>query len=87
MLLSHRRSDVEVIADMLRIRGSKTAIMYGANLSYTQIQKYLGLLTERKFIESVDKEKGRRHYRPTQRGRELLDLIEQLEELITPSLA
>ena len=35
MLQGDRRSKLQVAADMLRIRGSKTAIMYGANLSYS----------------------------------------------------
>lgn len=86
MLNGDRRSNLEVVADMLRIKGSKTAIMYGANLSYSQTQKYLHLLAERQFIELVVEGNGRPLYRPTQRGRKFLELIGDLEELITQTV-
>ena len=47
--VGRRRSNIEIIADMLRVGESgagKTEIMYSANMSYTQIQKYLDYLVE-----------------------------------------
>ena len=81
-MFNRKRSDLEVVADILRIKGSKTAIMYGANLSYAQTQKYLGILTEREFLESVVVRSGRREYHPTEKAQELLRMIETIEELV-----
>ena len=51
--LTHRRSDIEVIADILRLgEARKTEIMYSVNMSYSQLQKYLNLLLQ---LELVDK--------------------------------
>lgn len=82
MLQADRRSDVEVVADILRIKGSKTAIMYGANLSYAQTQRYLGQLADMGLIESADGRKGRQQFSPTQRGQKFLEIIDKLEELM-----
>ena len=82
MLHMDRRSDLEVVANMLRVSGSKTAIMYGANLSYAQTQKYLRLLAELALIESNDGTNGRPKYRPTAKGQKFLEVIGKLEELL-----
>ena len=82
MLHSDRRSDIEVVAKMLRVGGLKTAIMYGANLSYAQTQKYLHLLADLGLIHSVDGTNGRRLYRPTAKGEKFLEVIGKLEELL-----
>ena len=51
--LAHRRSDIEIIADILRLgEARKTEIMYSVNMSYSQLQKYLNLLLQ---LELVDK--------------------------------
>ena len=85
-MFNHKRSDVEVAADMLRITGSQTAIMYGANLSYAQTQKYLRQLSEMALIESVAQRNGRPLYGPTGKGQEFLELIDRMEVLLgTPS--
>ena len=80
-MFNHKRSDVEVAADMLRVKGSQTAIMYGANLSYTQTQKYLHQLSEMKLIERVELRNGRPLYGPTGKGLEFLELVDQMEVL------
>ena len=82
MLHMDRRSDMEVVANMLRVSGSKTAIMYGANLSYAQTQKYLRLLDDLGLIQSVDGTNGRPLYRPTVKGEKFLEVIANLEELL-----
>jgi len=81
MLQGDRRSDLQLAADMLRSRGSKTAIMYGANINYSQTQKYLSQLVDIGLIEAVDRRNGRQQYGPTQRGHNFLALFERLEEL------
>ena len=77
-----KRSDLEVVRDILRITGSKTTIMYGANLSYLQTQKYLRMLTDCNCLQPVDVGSGRYEYRPTERATELLRLIDSVEELV-----
>ncbi len=47
------RSQVDIIADILQVavRGiKKTHIMYGCNLSFGQLQTYLGLLLDRELL-------------------------------------
>lgn len=82
MLFGERRSTLNVAADILRINGSKTAIMYGGNLSYTQTKRYLRALTEQGLLESVDTSKGRHEYRSTDKGRKFLELVDTLEDLV-----
>lgn len=82
-MLNQKRSYLEVAADILRIRGSQTAIMYGANLSYAQTRKYLRELADRALIEPVvGGRNGRRLYGPTPKGREFIELVERLEVLL-----
>ncbi len=82
MLFSDRRSSLDVAADILRINGSKTAIMYGGNLSYAQTQKYLRILTEQGFIELDDRGVRNRKYHSTEKGRKYLELIDLLQNLV-----
>lgn len=87
MLSYSRRSHIEVIADILRIRGSKTAIMYGANLSYAQTQKYVNLLIKQGLLHVATGNNGRRYYEPTPRGSHLLDMVNNLETFVTQASA
>ena len=82
-LFNQKRSNLEVAADILRIKGSKTAILYGANLSYTQARKYIQQLGELSLIESVQTGKDRPQYRSTQKGQEFLGLVESLQALVS----
>ena len=82
MMFSSKRSELDVTADILRIGGSKTAIMYGANLSYSQTQKYLGVLIQSGLLERIEAARGRKGYRTTQKGQKFLDMFEDLEELV-----
>ena len=82
MLFSDRRSTLDVAADILRINGSKTAIMYGGNLSYAQTQKYLRILTEQGFLELDDRGVRNRKYHSTEKGRKFLELIDSLQNLV-----
>ncbi len=82
MLFSDRRSSLDVAADILRINGSKTAIMYGGNLSYTQTQKYLKALMEQGFLERIDKGERRQEYRSTEKGQRFLELVDTISDLM-----
>ncbi len=86
--MNNRRSNIDIIADILRLgEASKTQVMYGVSMSYTQLQKYLDYLVEGGFL---DKEKHRANggfYRITGRGRELLQAIEEIGDILTLSEA
>ena len=50
--MGRRRSNIEIIGEMLRLGengAGKTELMYGVNMSYTQIQKYLSFLINHGF--------------------------------------
>ena len=75
--MNGRRSDIEIIGEILRLgRAGKTEIMYKAELSYFQLEKYLDFLTERGLLERVNHHKRKTYYQPTSKGRELLGHID-----------
>jgi len=77
MKLDRRRSSIEIIADMLRLgEAGKTEIMYSVNMSYFQLQKYLGFLLERGLIDKVRLGNPSVTYRVTGKGLELLRSID-----------
>ena len=85
--VSRRRSNIEIIADMLRVGengAGKTEIMYSANMSYSQIQKYLRYLVSHGFIGEVKLDNPIVTYRVTDSGLELLRTIDSLIEMLGP---
>ena len=85
MRVNRRRSDIEIIANMLEIGENgvgKTQIMYGANMSYSQIQKYLGYLISQGFIDQVKIGNPSVTYQVTDRGLKLLRLIGSVKEML-----
>ena len=82
-MLSSRRSSMEVIADMLRLgEAGKTEIMYSANMSYAQLQKYLKFLLELKLIDKVTVGNPMVTYRITKKGLRLLRSIDNILEIL-----
>jgi len=85
MRVNRRRSDVEIIADMLKVGengAGKTEIMYGANMSYAQIQKYLGYLMAQGFINKMKMGNPSVTYQVTDSGLKLLELISSIKEML-----
>jgi len=83
--MNQRRSNIEIIADMLRVGengAGKTEIMYSANMSYTQIQKYLGFLLSHGFINKVEVGNPVVTYQVTEKGGELLRNITTIVEIL-----
>jgi predicted transcriptional regulator len=83
--MNRRRSNIEIIADMLRVGengAGKTEIMYTANMSYAQIQKYLGFLLSRGFINKVKLGNPSVSYQVTEKGGELLRNIDSIVEAL-----
>lgn len=85
MKVSQRRSNIEIIADMLKVGengAGKTKIMYGANLSYSQIQKYLGFLVSQGFIDKMEVGNPAVTYKVTDNGLKLLNTINSIIEML-----
>ena len=85
MRVNRRRSDIEIIADMLKVGengAGKTEIMYSANMSYSQIQKYLGYLTAQGFIDKMKMGNPSVTYHITDSGLKLLQLISNIKEML-----
>ena len=83
--MNNRRSNIEIIADMLRVGengAGKTKIMYSANMSYSQIQKYLGFLISNGFINKVKIGNPAVTYQVTDTGMKLLKSIDSVMEIL-----
>ena len=85
MRVNQRRSDIEIISDMLEVGengAGKTQIMYGANMSYSQIQKYLGFLMGHGFVDKMKMGNPSVTYQVTDSGLKLLNLIDSIKEML-----
>ena len=83
--VGQRRSNVEIIAEILRIGlhgAGKTEIMYTANMSYAQIQRYLDYLMGHGFIARRDRTGMITSYHVTGEGVKLLQTIESLLKML-----
>lgn len=60
---------------------NKTGIVYGANLNFGMVGRYLPLLIERRLVVRVDGERGV-VYRITERGREVLRNYREIKKFI-----
>lgn len=83
--VTKRRSNIEIIADMLRVGengAGKTEIMYSANMSYAQIQKYLRFLLSHGLIHKVEVGNPVVTYQVTDKGLELLKRIDSIMEIL-----
>ena len=83
--VGQRRSNIEIIADMLRAGengAGKTEIMYSANMSYYQIQRYLEYLVNQGFINKVNIDDTMIAYQVTESGLKLLKTIDTLVEML-----
>ena len=83
--MNQRLSNIEIIGDMLRVGengAGKTEIMYSANMSYSQLQKYLNFLISHGFIDRVEVGNPVVTYRVTESGLSLLKSIETLLEVL-----
>jgi predicted transcriptional regulator len=74
---------MEIIADMLRLgEAGKTEMMYSANMSYFQLQKYLNFLLERRLIDKVTLGNPSVTYRVTRKGLRILRSIDAILETL-----
>ena len=83
--MNQRRSNIEIIGEMLRIGANgagKTEIMYSANMSYSQIQKYLKFLLAQGLIHKVELGNPNVTYVVTEKGNSLRKSIELVLETL-----
>ena len=78
------RTRVEILGSILKVAGSgtlKTHIMYKANLSHRQLEKYLGFLEDKGLLmRFVDEELGTNMFKVTEKGIEFLKEYTHLSE-------
>ena len=69
---TRRRSSIDIVHDILRLCDNggvkKTAIMYGGNLSYDQLRRYLTVLTSQEVVAR----NGEGNYQITKKGQNTL---------------
>ncbi|MBN1862342.1 MAG: hypothetical protein JW790_01695 [Dehalococcoidales bacterium] len=81
--MERRRSSIQVIADILRLgEAGKTEIMYSANMSFFQLQKYLKFLLDLRLVDRVTVGNPTVTYRVTRKGLRLLKSIDAVLELL-----
>jgi predicted transcriptional regulator len=83
-MFNNRRSEIEIVSEILTLSRDgvkKTTILYQNNLSYTQLQNYLPMLLDRKFLEEVtveDNGNSYKYYKTTDNGLKLLEDIQKV---------
>jgi predicted transcriptional regulator len=83
MKIERRRSSIEIIADILRLgEAGKTEIMYSANMSFFQLQKYLKFLLQLELIDKVTVGNPIVTYRVTEKGVKLLQNIDSILNIL-----
>jgi predicted transcriptional regulator len=77
------RSRVEIASNILRVavggRATKTRLMYGAFLSFTQINEYLKFLTSNSLIMT---DPQTHVYTLTEKGLQFLNLYDEMTKLV-----
>ena len=79
-----RRGRFRLISDILSAAknpSTKTSIVYSANLSFEQAQKYLDMLEEDGLLESHSS--GHKKYKITEKGRKFLKTFRNLDGLLS----
>ena len=79
-----RRDKLVIMTEIIRIAikgASKTQIMYKANLSFSQLKRYLTLLSRHSLLEKSAYD-GREIYKATPRGVEFMKRQQQIINLI-----
>lgn len=83
--MNQRRSNIEIISEMLRIGADgagKTEIMYSANMSYRQLQKYLKFMVSQGLIDKIEVGNPSVSFRVTEKGHGLRQSIETVLEVL-----
>jgi predicted transcriptional regulator len=79
-----KRSQFDIMKDILKIakrKPTKSAIQYGANLNFRQLQEYLGLLQDINLL-SLIKNNGKSCYKTTEKGFSFLEKYREIQSLM-----
>lgn len=84
-----RRNKFQIITDILKIISEKekikvTHILYGSNLSYDRLKKYLFELQEKQMIEEmeeINKKRTKTFYKITEKGFRFLAEAQKIKEI------
>lgn len=83
MSVGVRRSELEIIRDILRMdEGRTTSLRYTVNLSHSQMQRYLSFLERSGLIELGRQGSRTLSFQVTEKGRLALQRVEELFNLI-----
>ena len=83
--VSSRRTRFEIIAEILRLgKASRTKIMYSCDLSFRQLDRYLAQLCDQGCL-TVTSEDRKRYYCTTEKGRKLMERIDEVVEMLAES--
>ena len=87
MLELKYRSRGEIVSNILRVvassKATKTRLMYGAYLSYTQLEEYLGYVLQQGLISKVSETNL---YQLSERGMQYLNLSDEMSQMVAPIL-
>ena len=86
--LKRMRSRTDIMASILHEasrRTRKTRIMYGCNLSYRQLQRYLKLLSNMGMLQAFSERESREtcFFQITEKGKEFLSAYRELKALMS----
>jgi len=73
------------VADVLDVADGgalKTHIMYGANLSFRQLENYLEFMTSRSLLEKITRTE-KETYETTDKGKDFLQQYHEIKALLT----
>jgi predicted transcriptional regulator len=88
-LVNNRHSSIEIINKIVSVSRNgarKTEILYQSNLSYNQLQSYLGFLKDKEILkEEYVRDNGNSHtlYFPTDKGLVFLEDIKKVLEYLS----
>lgn len=71
------------ILNAAREGACKTRLMYNVNMNLASFNKYLRELTKAELIAVVNDPNGKETYKTTERGKNLLQLLEKAEEFVS----
>ncbi len=77
------RSRGEIVSNILRVvassKATKTRLMYGAYLSYAQIEEYMGFILQQGLISPVPETNL---YQLSEKGMQYLNMSDELSQLL-----
>ncbi len=83
-LIKSRRDRLKIIIDVLNIAlepAVKTRILYGANINFKILKKYLDFLQENKLIEKIEV-KYTTYYKTTDTGKAILKHYNKIQKIM-----